>query len=136
MTENNTIVNQEAVAEKDGKIMFASDVVATIAGIAVTDVKGIFSMSGNVVEGFSEMFGKKNHAKGVKVELNDKTVAIDLNVIVEYGCRIHEVCKEAQKAVKDTVTTMTGLDVVAVNVFVQGINIPKTEETAEETTQA
>ena len=84
MTAENEIVT-ECMQNEGGKIIFAPDVVATIAGLAAADIKGITSMSGNVVEGFTEMFGKKNLTKGVKVEIAEDIVCVDLNVVVEDG---------------------------------------------------
>ena len=81
MTAENEIVT-ECMQNEGGKIIFAPDVVATIAGLAAADIKGITSMSGNVVEGFTEMFGKKNLTKGVKVEIAADIVCVDLNVVV------------------------------------------------------
>ena len=102
--------------------------VATIAGLAAAEVKGVTSMSGNMVEGFTEMFGKKNLTKGVKVEVGTEETAIDLSVVIEYGYRIHEVCSKVQQEVKNAVETMTGLRVVRVNMFVQAINFAKPED--------
>ena len=73
----------------------------------------------------SEVFGKKNFAKGVKVQVGEKEASIDLFVTVEYGCRIPDIAWEIQNKVKSAVETMTGLSVVDVNVHVQGVNVPK-----------
>ena len=126
MTAENEIVT-ECMQNEGGKIIFAPDVVATIAGLAAADIKGITSMSSNVVEGFTEMFGKKNLTKGVKVEIAEDIVCVDLNVVVEYGYRIHEVCAKVQSEVKNAIETMTGLRVAQVNVAVQSISFAKTE---------
>ncbi len=66
--------------------------------------------------------GKKNLAKGIKVEAGEKETKIDVNIIVEYGVRIPDVAFEIQYRVKKAVETMTGLSVVEVNVHVQGVN--------------
>lgn len=112
----------EVVPTEDGKIIFSDEVVATIAALAAADVPGVSAMSGGVVEGFTEKFGKKVLTKGVKVEVGTEEAAIDLSVLIEYGYRIQEVCASIQKAVKTAVETMTGLRVVEVNVFVQAIS--------------
>ena len=51
------------VEAEGGRIIFADDVVATIAALAVSDVEGVSAMTGGVVEGFTEMLGKKNLTK-------------------------------------------------------------------------
>lgn len=108
-----------------GSVKISNDVVAIIAGVAATEVKGVAGMSGGITGGITEMLGMKNLSKGVKVEVGDKETAIDLFIIVEYGSNITEVGKEVQENVKASVETMTGLNVVEVNVSIQGVNIPK-----------
>ena len=111
-----------AVENTENGIKIADDVVAVIAGIAVSEVKGVSGMSGGFAGGITEVFsGKKNLAKGIKVEMDDKDTKIDVNIIVEYGTRIPDVAFEIQNRVKKSVETMTGLRVVAVNVHVQGV---------------
>ena len=113
------------ITQKDldnyGKVIFADEVVATIAGLAAVEVQGVASMSSGIVE----KFGKKSPSRGVKVEVGEKETAIDLYVIVEYGVRIPEVAWNIQENVKKAVETMTGLNVVEVNIYIQGINFPK-----------
>ena len=110
-----------------GKIIFADDVVATIAALAVADVEGVSALSGGVVEGITEMLGKKNMSKGVKVEVGSEEAAVDISVIVKYGYKIKEVCEKIQLAVKKAIETMTGLKVVEINVFVQSIAFEQAE---------
>ncbi|MBC7336262.1 MAG: Asp23/Gls24 family envelope stress response protein, partial [Clostridia bacterium] len=92
-----------------------------IAGLAATEVEGVAGMSGGIAGGIAEMLGRKNLAKGVKVEVGEKETAIDLHTIVHYGVRIPDVALQIQQRVKDAVERMTGLRVVEVNVHVQGV---------------
>ncbi len=127
-TEEVTIDNKE-----NNEIKIADDVVAVIAGVAVSEVPGVSSMAGGFAGGISEVLsGKKNLAKGIKVEVANKEAKIDVNIIVEYGTRIPDVAFEIQNRVKKSVETMTGLKVLEVNVHVQGVNT-NVEETKEET---
>lgn len=129
MEENNNIENGEVVelneeikAENDG-IQISNDVVAVIAGVAVSEVQGVSGMSGGFAGGITEVLsGKKNLAKGIKVDINEGTAKIDVNIIVEYGSRIPDVAFEIQNRVKKSVENMTGLKVEEVNVHVQGVN--------------
>ena len=115
--------DKEEIALQSNNIKIADDVVAVIAGVAVSEVNGVYEMSGGFAGGISEVLsGKKNLAKGIKVEVNDKTTKIDVNIIVEYGTRIPDVAFEIQNKVKKAVETMTGLSVEEVNVHVQGVN--------------
>ncbi|SHE64865.1 Uncharacterized conserved protein YloU, alkaline shock protein (Asp23) family [Thermoanaerobacter uzonensis DSM 18761] len=121
MEENvNSNENQEL-----GTIKISEEVVSVIAGLAATEVPGVTGMSGGVVNGLSEMLGRKNLGKGVKVELGEKEVSIDLYLIVDYGVRIPEVAWNVQENVKNAVENMTGLKVVEVNIHVQGVNMDK-----------
>lgn len=110
-----------------GKIKISDEVVATIAGLAAVEVEGIVSMSGGIVGGIAETLGRKNLAKGVKVEVGTRETAIDLFVVVEFGVSISHVAFEAQTKVKAAVEEMTGLNVVEVNVHVQGVQFLKGE---------
>lgn len=108
-----------------GKVTFANEVIAVIAALAASDVKGIAGMSGSAMSGFTEMLGRKNITKGVKVEVGSEEAAVDIYVVVKYGFKIQEVAENIQTAVRTAVETMTGLRVVEVNVYVQGIEMEK-----------
>ncbi len=108
-----------------GTVKISDDVVAIIAGVAATEIDGVAGMSGGITGGITEMLGMKNLSKGVKVEVGDKEAAIDLYIIVEYGFNISELGEKVQQNVKNTVETMTGLNVIEVNINIQGVNIPK-----------
>ncbi|AWZ48264.1 Asp23/Gls24 family envelope stress response protein [Hathewaya limosa] len=112
-----------------GIVKISDEVVAVIAGLAAEEVKGIVGMSAGIVGGFTEILsGKKNFSKGVRVNLGEEESTIDLFVVVEYGVKIHEVAKQVQENVKESVESMTGLVVSAVNVYVQNVMLPKKEE--------
>ena len=122
LEENNSEVVAEEIEENEG-IEISGDVIAVIAGVAVSEVQGVASMSGGFAGGITEVLsGKKNLAKGIKVDKTDDTVKIDVNIIVEYGSRIPDVAFEIQNRVKKSVENMTGLKVEEVNVHVQGVN--------------
>ena len=114
-----------------GQIKIADEVVGIIAGLAATEVKGVAGMSGGLAGGIAEMLGRKNLSKGVKVEVGERETAIDLYIIVEYGVKIPEVAWEIQEDVKNAVETMTGLNVVEVNINIQGVNIQKESKEIE-----
>ena len=109
--------------EGNDTIKIANEAVATYAGIAVSEVPGVYGMAGGFAGGITEaLSGKKNLAKGIKVDLGEKSAKIDVNIIVEYGARIPDVAFEIQTRVKKTVESMTGLKVTEVNVHVQGVH--------------
>jgi uncharacterized alkaline shock family protein YloU len=108
-----------------GSVKVADEVVAIIAGVAAMEVSGVAGMSGGIAGGIAEMLGRKNLSKGVKVEVGEKEAAIDIYIIVEYGCRIPDVAWDIQEKVKKAVESMTGLTVIEVNIHIQGVNIEK-----------
>lgn len=114
-----------------GAIKIADEVVAIIAGLAATEVPGVVGMSGGVAGGIAELLGRKNLAKGVKVEVGSKEAAVDLFAIVKFGTSIPEVAHEIQERVKSAIESMTGLNVVEVNVHIQGVQF-ETQEVKEE----
>ena len=134
LEENLQNQNEENIGEivEDDGIEISGDVIAVIAGVAVSEVQGVSGMAGGFAGGISEVLsGKKNLAKGIKVDKEDEKVKIDVNIIVEYGSRIPDVAFEIQNRVKKSVESMTGLKVEEVNVHVQGVdtNISKSENT-------
>lgn len=109
-------------------LKFSADVIETIAGIAASEIEGIVGMSGGVVEGFAERLGRKNLSKGVSVELGEMEVAVDLKVIVEYGRNVPSLYKQVVESVEQAIENMTGLTVVEVNMFVEGVAIQEEKE--------
>ena len=125
-------LEDEIKSENEG-IEISDEVVAVIAGVAVAEVPGVASMAGGFAGGISEVFsGKKNMAKGIKVEVEGKKAKIDVNIIVEYGSRIPDVAYEIQTRAKKAVESMTGLQVEEVNVHVQGVDTQGANEKNEE----
>lgn len=110
-----------------GIIRISDDVVATIAGLAALETPGIAAMSGGISEGLAKRLSGKNVQKGVSVEVGQLEAAIDLRIIVHYGIPIQEVCRQLQLNVRESVENMTGLQVVEVNVKVEGVAFKEEE---------
>ena len=136
MEENKVeeVKDVEEVENGTEGIKISSDVIAVISGVAVSEVQGVYGMAGGFAGGITEVLkGKKNLAKGIKVDTENNKAKIDVNIIVEYGARIPDVAFEIQNRVKTAVENMTGLKVDEVNVHVQGVNTENlTEENNEE----
>lgn len=117
-----------------GQIKIADEVVAIIAGLAASEVEGVAGMSGGIAGGLADMLGKRNLAKGIKVEVGEKQTAVDIYVVIKYGARIPDVAWKIQEKCKHAIESMTGLEVTRINVHVQGISFDaaKAEETEEE----
>lgn len=106
-----------------GEVQIADEVVAIIAGLAATEVKGVDSMYGNITNELVAKLGMKNLSKGVKIEVSDSKVSVDLAINLEYGYNIPEVTGAVQDKVKNAIETMTGLSVEDVNIRVAGVNL-------------
>ena len=118
----------------DGSVSFATGVVETIAGLAAQEVEGVASMA-SVSTGFADMFTRKstrNLTKGVRVDINGGTVAVDVTIVVEYGSPIPDVAKSIQENVKKAIETMSGLDVRNVDVHVQAVSFERENRAAQE----
>ena len=112
---------------QDGTVSFATEVVATIAGLAATEVDGVSSMS-SPSSGFADMFTRKstrNFTKGVRIDLDGNKVAVDITIVVEYGSPVPDVARSIQENVKKAIETMSGLDVRSVDVHVSGISFER-----------
>ena len=108
--------------ETENNLRISNEAIATYAGIAVSEIPGVYGMSGTLSGITEAISGKKNYSRGIKIDADEKDVRIDVNIIVEYGARIPEIAFEIQTKVKKSVETMTGLKVREVNVNVQGVH--------------
>ena len=124
MDENEKDLNldKEFNNNEENQIKISNDTIATYAGIAVSEVNGVYGMAGTFAGITEAISGKKNFAKGIKVDVDEQKVKIDVNIIVEYGARIPDVAFDIQTRVKKSVEAMTGLKVLEVNVNVQGVH--------------
>lgn len=135
MGEKNKKITEEMVGTSEttgveveitNNLNISEDVIGIIAGIAAAEVEGVSGMTLGLVDGINQILGSnKKYSKGVKVELEGNEVVIDLYVIVKYGVKIPDVAFSIQNSVKTSVETMTGLNVKAVNINVQGITFEK-----------
>jgi len=116
----------------EDKIKISEEVVATIAGIAASEVGNLASMSGGLVDGIAGILGRKSMGRGIKVEIKENNnVSIEMSIIVQYGCKIHEVSREIQGRVREAVENMTGMQVTSVNINVLGITMEKDSKSTE-----
>ncbi|AHD07029.1 Asp23/Gls24 family envelope stress response protein [Paenibacillus larvae] len=114
-----------------GSIQIAPEVIEVIAGLATVEVEGVAGMSGGFANGIAEFLGRKNLAKGVKVEVGQKEAAVDVSIVIEYGQRIPEVSNNIQQNIKNAIESMTGLSVVEVNVHIHDVHF-KTDNATDD----
>ena len=108
-----------------GQVQIADDVIAIIAEIAATEVPGVAGMGGTLTNEIVQSLSRKRTPKGVKVEVNNRQVMLDMTLLVNYGSKIPEVTLEVQKKVKNSIETMTGLDIVSIDIHVTGVHFDK-----------
>lgn len=107
-----------------GKVDISEEVIAYIAGSTAVDCYGLAGMvPRGLKEGLGDFIGKEHAGKGVNVKLDGGRVTVDLHIIVTYGVRISEVCNNMMARVRQAVEKMTGLEVTAVNINVEGVKI-------------
>lgn len=105
-----------------GEVKIADDVVATIAGLAATEIDGVVYMQGNLTKEIVGKLGMKNLSKGVKIEVVDGCVNVELSVVMKYGYSIPKTSHAIQDRVKTAIENMTGLTVLEVNIKIVGID--------------
>jgi len=125
-------IKKTEISNDKGSIRISEEVVSTVAGLAAIEVEGVSAMSGSWGTDLAEKLGKKNFAKGIKVDLTEDQAKIDIFIVVQYGFEIPKVAVSVQQAVKSAVEMMTGLIVSVVNVQVVSISMPQKKETAQE----
>ena len=111
--------------EKDqiGEVQIADEVVAIIAGLAATEVDGVDSLAGNMSNELVGKLGMKNLSKGVKVDVTEEHVSVNMSLNLKYGYSIPKVCETVQEKVKNAIENMTGLTVADVNIRIAGVNM-------------
>ena len=111
-----------------GGVKISDDVIATIASLAASEIEGVSKMTGSMAANLTEILGKKKFSKGVKVQLEEDTVEIDVFLSIVYGSIIEEVAEKVQENVKKAIESMTEFKVMTVNVHVQGVTQPEEEK--------
>ncbi len=111
--------------DKLGKVRIADEVVAIIAGLASTEVEGVSSMAGNITNELVSRLGMKNLSKGIRIEVTDNVVRVDVALNIAYGYAVLDVSSKVQEKVKTAIENMTGLEVSDVNVKIASVDMKK-----------
>jgi uncharacterized alkaline shock family protein YloU len=129
LKETNNVLEMNQENNSLGKVEIAPEVIEVIAGIAASELEGVASMRGNFAAGVVERLGKKNHGKGVKVELTEEGIIIDVYCVMIFGVSIPTVAQKIQDNIRQALLNMTALEVNEVNIHVVGIQFEaKTQE--------
>jgi uncharacterized alkaline shock family protein YloU len=130
---------RDRLATGDGQISVAEGVVQKIAGKACREVSGVHAMGTGSARTFGAIRERipgssgPSVAQGVGVEVGETEAAIDLDIVVEYGVSIADLGRSIQRNVKQSVERMTGLRVVEVNVSVDDVYLPSTDDDDQDT---
>ncbi|MBR6524312.1 MAG: Asp23/Gls24 family envelope stress response protein [Clostridia bacterium] len=119
MSEIKDILNEKQPT--GGMVKISEEVVEVLADKAVREIDGVAGLTAGLLGNVADIFGKKTGAKGVDVDIKETTAAITVHVVIKFGCRIPEIAWRIQEAVKNTVESMTNLEVTKVNVYVDGV---------------
>jgi uncharacterized alkaline shock family protein YloU len=114
-----------------GKVEIAPEVIEVIAGIAASEIEGVASMRGNFAAGVVERLGKKNHGKGVKVDLTEEGIVIEVYCVMIFGVSIPTVAQKIQDNIRQALLNMTALEVNEVNIHVVGIQFESRTQEVE-----
>lgn len=119
----NRSVHEPYEEKKIGEVQIADEVVAIIAGLAATEVEGVASMAGNITNELVGRLGMKNLSKGVKVDVTEDHVSVDISLNIRFGYNIPQVSETVQEKVRNAIESMTGLTVLDVNVRIAGVSM-------------
>lgn len=119
--DKNTVVLKDD--ENLGAVQIADDVVAMIASLATTEVEGVNAMAGNITNELMSKVGMKNLTKGVKVDVLEGNVTVDLAVTMDFGYNIPATCQQVQQKVKAAIENMTGLNCTDINIRIAGVKV-------------
>ena len=112
--------------QENGAIFISQDVIATIAAVAASEVEGVCALAGSQSGEFSDRFGKKSIAKGIRLSMNEnEEISIECGIIAQYGYSVLDLAKNVREGIHAAVESMTGLKVAAVDVSVSAINMKK-----------
>ncbi|MFQ8602713.1 MAG: Asp23/Gls24 family envelope stress response protein [Anaerovoracaceae bacterium] len=115
--------------QTDSSIKISDEVIAVCAVNATLKTEGVANLSGGISNTLSKnILGKELTSKGVKVNQTDEGIEIDVHIIVKYLAKIPAVAWDIQENVKKEVQSMTELKVAAVNIHVEGVEIPSEED--------
>ncbi|MDW7667520.1 MAG: Asp23/Gls24 family envelope stress response protein [Bacillota bacterium] len=117
---------------KNGQVHISTEVLSIITSIAAREIEGVQDASSGFVDEISSLFNKKNNTKGIKIEVKENNVYIDISINVEYGYNVHKVAEAVQARVSEKIENMTELNVTSVNVNVANVFIKEEEEVKTE----
>jgi len=114
-----------------GKVEIAPEVIEVIASIAASEVEGVAQMRSNFATGVVEKFGKKMHNKGIKVDLSEDGIKVEVYCVMNFGVSIPQVAQQIQDNIRQTLINMTGLVTEEVNIHIVGVQFESAKQESE-----
>ena len=124
-SEQTEPVSEASLAPRRGRTTIAHEVLLTIARLSALQTAGVARTS--PLPGGVDRIFKRGIEDGVRVEVREQAVLVDLYLVVEPGFNLREVGRAVQAAVRRAIEEMVGMDVLAVNVHVEDISDPERE---------
>ncbi len=118
-------VNDLTQTNSLGLVNISEEVLETITNISTKEIEGVMGLYGHLTDEIAGIFTKKNHTRGVRVQIVEEKAVIDLDIVVNFGVKIPEVAWQVQENVKNAIENMTQIKVESVNVNVASINFVK-----------
>lgn len=123
MAEVKDYISQD---HEGGSVHISTEVIASVAAMAATEVEGVCGLSASIGTDLAEMLGKKNPSKGIRLTVGENDeLSLECFINVRLGGNVMQIAKSVQDAVRNAVSSVTGLTVASVNVTVAGISLPK-----------
>ena len=114
--ENNMDIRE--TLKKGDELNISENVIASIVGLVTKEVEGVMLVPNGFFKG---LMGKNNEGQKVKTLRSGSRLIIDIPLIIDYGTKIPEVCDVIKKEVKKSVETMTGYNVLQINIYIEGL---------------
>jgi uncharacterized alkaline shock family protein YloU len=131
MSETTTSLEMNQEYNGLGKVEIAPEVIEVIASIAASEVEGVAQMRSNFATGVVEKFGKKMHNKGIKVDLSEEGIKVEVYCVMNFGISIPQVAQQIQDNIRQTLINMTGLVTEEVNIHIVGVQFETVKQETE-----
>jgi uncharacterized alkaline shock family protein YloU len=116
-----------AVPAGTGRTVISEAAVAKVAGIAARSVPGVYSLGSapsRALGAIRDAVGSADHAAGVRVEVGETQVAVDIDLVAVYGTPLHALADQIRAAVYSAVEELVGLEVIEVNIEINDVYVP------------
>lgn len=137
---NNQTKDKSAMPGADsvvrGELTYEDKVIQKIIGIAIEEIDGLLTVDGGFFSNIKDkLVNSDDVTTGISTEVGKKQVAVDMDIVAEYGKDIEKIFEKIQEVIVREVKSMTHLEVIEVNVNVVDIKTRQQFEEESETVQ-